>query len=334
MRFTPPRCPHTDCSAHRSHPFRFTHWGTYARHCDGREVQRFRCLECSRTFSSQSFRLDRGLQRPRLHLDLWAHFISKVTQRQSARMLGCSRKSVAHRLELLGDHCREYHVRHIARLAAGAGLEGKFLLDELETYEHSRRLQPVTVPVLIQRSSYFLVDLAAAPLPCRGQLNARDREKKAAREQLLGKRRSGSRQAVEGCLKTLSTLVRSKRSLVLQTDCKHQYVESIRRVLGPKTVHLRTSSKDKRDYANPLFPINHTLAMLRDGLSRLVRRTWAASKLRARLEQHLWIWVCWRNYVRGVTNRAPDTTPAMIVGAARRSVRREELLGLRVTGYP
>jgi hypothetical protein len=334
MRFSPPRCPHTDCSAHRSHPFRFTHWGTYARHCDGRAVQRFRCLECSRTFSSQSFRLDRGLQRPRLHLDLWAHFISKVTQRQSARMLGCSRKTVAHRLELLGGHCREYQALYLARLAAGKGLEGKFQLDELETYEHSRRLQPVTVPVLIQRPSYFLVDLAAAPLPCRGRLCARDREKKAARELLLGKRRSGSRRAVEGCLRTLSKCAKPRRPLVLQTDCKHEYVRSIQRVLGSRAVHLRTSSKDKRDYANPLFPINHTLAMLRDGLSRLVRRTWAASKLRARLEQHLWIWVCWRNYVRGVTNRAATTTPAMIVGATRRPIRREELLGLRVTGYP
>jgi hypothetical protein len=43
--------------------------------------------------------------------------------------------------------------------------------------------------------------------------------------------------------------------------------------------------------------------MMRDGISRLVRRSWGASKLRARLELHAWIWVVWRNYVRGSRTR-------------------------------
>ncbi len=79
-------------------------------------------------------------------------------------------------------------------------------------------------------------------------------------------------------------------------------------------MQLRTSSKAKRDYSNPLFPINHTLAMARDGISRLVRRSWAASKLRERLEWHAWIWAAWRNYVRAITNQAPKVTPAMAAG--------------------
>ena len=107
------------------------------------------------SFSTQRFRLDFRLQRPRLHLDLWRLLVSKVTHRQSARMLGCDRKSVARRLDLMGAHCRAWH-RH--RLARGP-LAGSFQLDELETFEHSRRLQPVTVPVLIQRPSLLVVDV-------------------------------------------------------------------------------------------------------------------------------------------------------------------------------
>ena len=54
--------------------------------------------------------------------------------------------------------------------------------------------------------------------------------------------------------------------------------------------------------------------MLRDGVSRLVRRSWAASKLKERLEQHLWIWIVWRNYVRAITNRAPQLTAGIALG--------------------
>ena len=76
--------------------------------------------------------------------------------------------------------------------------------------------------------------------------------------------------------------------------------------------------------------IDHTLAMMRDGISRLVRRTWAASKLRARLERHAWIWAVWRNYVRGVTNRAPATSPAMAIGVEEKRWRMGEICAWKV----
>jgi len=327
MRFQPPFCPHPACRAHTARPFRYHRRGTYPRACDGRRAQRFRCLECGRSFSTQRFRLDFRLQRPRLHLDLWPLLVSKVTHRQSARMLACDRKSVARRLELMGTHCRAWHR---ARLARGP-LAGTFQLDELETFEHSRRLQPVTVPVLIQRRSYLVVDLGVAPLPCRGGLSAAYRRRKAEREARWGKRRSGSRAAVERCLETLEGCLRGRRG-VLESDRKTAYATSRRRVLGPRVAHVRHASRGRRDWGHPLFPINHTLAQLRDGVSRLVRRSWAASKRRERLELHLWVWACWRNYVRGITNRAPRVTPAMAAGVERRPIRPDELLAWKVTG--
>ena len=325
MRFLPPFCPNPSCSAHTSRPFRFQRHGTFRRACDGRLVQRFCCRECGATFSSQTFRLDYRLKRPRLHLDLWSLFISKVTHRQAARVLGCDRKTVLRRVDLLGEHCRSFHR---ARLGA-AGLVGAFQLDELETFEHSRRLQPLTVPVLIQRGTYLLVDLAVAPLPCRGGLGPTDRRRKALREALHGKRRSGSRAAVEGCLATLAGGLLGHG--VLESDAKPAYGASVRRVLAGRVAHLAHSGRGRRDYGHPLFPINHTLAMLRDGISRLVRRTWAASKRGWRLERHLWIWACWRNYVRGITNRTPGITPAMAAGLARRPLGKDEILAWRVT---
>ena len=65
--------------------------------------------------------------------------------------------------------------------------------------------------------------------------------------------------------------------------------------------------------------------MMRDGVSRLVRRTWAASKRRERLLQHLWVWICYRNYVRGQTNARPRMTPAMAVGVLDRQLDFDDL---------
>ncbi len=314
VRFQPRFCPRPDCPSRASGHRRWCFKGRFHRACDGRTVQRFLCLECRRTFSTQTFRVDYRLKKPKLNLSLFGPFISKVTHRQAARVLGCSRRTVAHRLALLGDHCRRFHRWRLSQVAGKLDSSKIFQLDELETFEHSRRLTPVTMPVLIERSSYFVLDLATAPLPCRGGLSRGDRLRKEGRERLLGRRRSGSRRAVEHCVDTLAGVLVPSARVRMQTDRKATYATILQGRFGIRLAHQRHSSREKRDYKNPLFPINHTLAMMRAGISRLVRRTWGASKLRERLEHHAWIWVAWRNYVRGITNLAPRVTPAMALG--------------------
>jgi hypothetical protein len=210
------------------------------------------------------------------------------------------------------------------------GLSGTFQLDELETFEHSRRLAPVTMPFLIARKSYFIVDLEAAALPCRGGLSPFYLKKKQEQELKFGKRTSGSRAAVTACFETLARVHPPEVPLCVQTDRKTDYAPILRRVFGSRISHERHDSRLRRDYQNPLFPINHTLAMARDGISRLVRRTWAASKLRERLRLHAWIWAAWRNYVRPITNEAPRMTAAMAAGVASRRWSIPKLCAWRV----
>jgi hypothetical protein len=271
------------------------------------------------------------LKKPRLHLALFRDFVSKCTMRQSARTLECHRRTVAHRLELLGKHCRAFHRSMLERTRLRGEVSGIFQLDELETFEHSRRLQPLTVPVLIERTSFFIVHTACAPLPTRGGLSPAWRAKKERLEKELGeKRRSGSVAAVRESFECLAKVHQPDGVVTVQTDRKKSYPPALRRSFGERVRHSRCSSKAVRDRRNTLFPINHTLAMMRDGLSRLVRRSWAAAKLRERLDWHLWIWIAYRNYVRGITNEAPRVTPAMALGIERERWSRTELLARRV----
>ncbi len=220
MRFHPRFCPRSDCPSRSSDHHRWCLKGRFHRACDGRTVQRFLCLECRRTFSTQTFRVDYRLKKPKLNSSLFGPFISKVTHRQAARVLGCTRSTVAHRLRLLGDHCRSFHRWRLSQAAGKLGFSRVFQLDELETFEHSRRLAPVTMPVLIERHSYFILDLKTAPLPCRGGLSESDRLRKEERERGLGRRRSGSRGAVEHCADTLASVMAASAPVRMQTDRK------------------------------------------------------------------------------------------------------------------
>ncbi len=332
--FTPPHCPRDGCPSREHVPFLWQRKGRYRRHCDERIVQRFLCRACLRYFSTQTFRIDYRLHRPTLHFTLFDTFVSKVTQRQAARNVLCTRKTVVHRLSLLAAHSRAFHDQVLARAKTRGGLPGCFQIDELETFETSRLLCPVTMPVLIELKSYFVVDLVVAPLPARGKRRRKGTGAQAKVELREDKRRSGSRAAVRSCFQVLAQACCEEGVIHVSSDWKSSYGTVLKEVMPGAYHHARHSSKTRRDRFNPLFPINHTLAMLRDGLSRLVRRSWGVSKQREWLERHAWVWIAYRNYIRGITNKAPETSSAQALGVCSRKFSKHTFFEWRVFSTP
>ena len=305
MTFRPRFCPHPDCAAHTRAPFLFRRRGVFRRRCDRRVVARFLCLACKRGFSEQTFRLDYRLKRPDLLPRFFLDRVSKVTHRQSARNHGCSRTTEERHFRRLSEHCEAFHEQRLAEVAKRGGLGQLFLLDELETYEQHRIQQPVTVPVLIERESGFVLDARVGTLP------SRETPPPVASAE---RRKSESRQVVKAAFERLREFSPKAKRISVLTDQKPTYAVLLKQLFGARCDHGKTSSKRKRDITNPLWPVNHTLARLRDGISRLVRETWAAAKKRRWLAGHLAIWVCYRNYIRGRTNRFHSEPPAMKLG--------------------
>ncbi|MEO6708923.1 MAG: hypothetical protein ABIP42_05050 [Planctomycetota bacterium] len=282
--------------------------GQYKRKCDGRTVPRFQCLACVRGFSEQTFRVNYRLKRPDLLEYFFLDRVSKVTHRQSARNHACSRSTEERQFRRLSEHCEAFHAARLSEVAARGGLGEIFLLDELETYEEHRNKKPVTVPVLIERVSGFVIDTRVGTLPAR-------RCKGHPKPPLLEgevERKSESREVVKAAFERLRETSPKDRPIRVLTDEKLTYAQLLEELFGDRCQHERTPSTRRRDVSNPLWPINHTLARVRDNVSRLVRETWAAAKLRRWLAGHLSIWVCYRNYVRGRTN-GEKTTPAMVL---------------------
>ena len=322
--FTPARCPRTDCRAHHEPaPGFFVREGFYHPHCRSHPVPRFRCRVCGRGFSRQTFRADRRQKKPSINAACLDLMVACVGLRQAARVLRVARRTVERRFAWLALHAADFQATRLQT----APLTGPFQLDELESFE-SNRYQPVTVPVLIDRRSLFIVATAVGPLRRKGRLTPQQRRRRSEHEARHGRRPSESPRAVRQVLKVLRALAPPAASVVLESDQKPLYGRLGRDLFGTRFAWRTHSASARRDRRNPLFPINHTNARLRHFLARLRRRTWCVTKKREWLQSHLQIAALWSNFCRGITNRT-GTTPAQAVGLAKRRYRSEEVLGWR-----
>ena len=322
MRFFPPFCPNRACVYNKA-PFDGFAWshGRYHSASLNRWVPRFVCSACGRTFSLATFRFSYRQKKPNIDASLMKLLCHGVSLRGAARLLDINRKTVARKLVRIARHSRRLHQ---ARLSSRL-IDGSFQLDELETFE-TNRYRPVSVPVLVEKRSYFVVATATAPIRRKGRMTPHQRARRAQLEQLHGRRRSGSDAAVARCLATLAR--HAVAPIIVESDRKPAYGALCRRILRNEVLHRTHDSRRRRNRANPLFAINHTNAMLRYCLARLRRRTWCVTRLRAWLQHALDLYCAWFNYCRGITITT-CVSPAQALGLARRRLSTTEWLGWR-----
>ena len=326
--FEPPRCPHRLCAFHlapsKDRPW-FVRHGHYQPLCRPHPVPRFRCLKCRRSFSRQTFRMDYRDHRPDLNPKLFRLLASGVGLRQSSRLLGLSLRCLQLKSRKLGRHLRRLNLNLQAPLPAGSTLQ----FDELETFEGMRTLRPLTVPLLIEKRSRFIVWAEAAPIPARHRKSRHGRTR-SQELQRKGRRRDGSRRACLRTLKRAAALVGQLGPLAIETDEKRTYPSLIREAFGPERTiaHDTTKSTRRRDVSNPLFAINQTEAMARDLSGRLRRQSWLVSKKRRYLDIGLAVFIAWRNLVRRRFNH-DSVSPCQVLGFTSRRMSEEELCSWR-----
>lgn len=323
--FAPPFCPYRGCAFHAAPGQRFCiRWGSYQPDCRRYPVPRFRCKGCRRTFSYQTFRHDRGDRRPATNARLLEHLCSGAGYRQAGRVLGLSPTAVQQKARKLGRTCHHLHRNLSHRLGAGR----TFVLDEEETYEQSS-IRTLTVPILIEASSWFLVAATAGPIRRRAAAGTARRRWQDLDEQRHGRRRDRSRRCVQRVLRELDRRL-AGGSLLLRSDEKASYATLAQRIFGARLRHETTSGRLPRTTYNPLFAINSTIAMSRDLCGRLRRRSWLVSKKARWLRRHLHLFVVWRNYVRRRFNRDLEhETAAVHLGLLPRQLTCAEVLAWR-----
>ena len=315
----PPACPYVSCAFHRDPPREF--WrpaGRYRTRGYPGGLRRFRCLSCFRTFSIRRFSVEFRLHKPECTEAALFHFVSSVSLRQAARSgkHHLCRQSLERRLLRFGLHGQRL-LRRSARLLS---LSGDFYLDEAESFETSRLKYPLTIPILVHGKSRFTLSAHVDSLPARASVRKRYPD--------LPRRPNHSNFVVSRALERFVRV--AEAGSVLKTDRKPSY-RSLLRGLDPerKITHQRFSSTIRRDQWNPIWVINHTLAMQRDGCSRLRRRTWCHAKRALQLWAHLGVYYAWKNFVRPRFN-GDQECPAQIVKLTDRRWGETELVRWRL----
>lgn len=325
MSFVPPRCPNPKCDAHRE-PQGVWYWriGYYAARCRMEPQQRFQCRQCERKFSRQTFRHDCGDRKPDTNEPLLKLLTSGVGLRQAGRVVGLDIHSVQGKLRKFARTCGLLHRNLSPQLPAN----GTYVLDEEETFETDRS-RPLTMPVLIERRTWFVVEATAGTIRRLARRGSKRRRRQEAYEAKNGRREDQSRECVRRTLVSLKERT-GERRLTLQSDEKSSYGTLLREVFGDLAVHEQTSGMAPRTTHNPLFPINTTLAMTRDNNGRLRRRSWLVSKECECLIQQAQLFLVYRNYVRQRFNYdGVEETPAKLLGLLPRALRGMEVLAWR-----
>jgi transposase-like protein len=324
--FQPPRCPNHRCPQHaRPGPRFFLRKGYYHPLCRTHPVPRFQCRTCGRGFSRQTFRADYRDHRPDLNAPLFVSLATGLGQRQTARNLGLSLRCCQLKFRKFGRHLWRLNLNLRGPLPEGSRLQ----LDELETYEGRRNSRPLTLPLLLERESRFVIWAESAAIRPRGRMSAARERAIAEDERRFGPRRDDSERAVRRTLRRGARLATELERVELETDEKSTYPRLAREAFGAeRLVHRTTNSKLARTTWNPLFPVNHTEAMARDLLGRLRRESWLVSKKRRYLDLGLQYFMAYRNYVRRRFNSC-EQSAAQALGFVKRRLRPAELLSWR-----
>ena len=207
---------------------------------------------------------------------------------------------MARKIVFLAHRARET----FARWRAEHGPFEHVQFDELISFEHTR-LKPLSVAVMSVVGERCILGVGVAQVPASGSIAKRSREKYGLRRDLSHSMR---KRVLQSCAPHLSPGVR------IDTDEHQRYRNEIRQSIRSAVHHQYPSIRGsltglgelKRTGYDPLFPINHTLAMMRDNIKRLARRTWCTTKKKHSLENLLTIYLHYHNTRLIPAVAAPD----------------------------
>ena len=213
--------------------------------------------------------------------------------RRAAKFFGVNQKTIARRVPYLAAKAKAE--AEAMRLLQGPEALSKDVIyfDELITFEHTR-CKPLSVFMAVSQKREIL-GFSVSSMPPHG------RHLRKIALQKYGKRPDLRRKGALACLDQIRPFVGKKT--VFKSDQQFFYPALVAKKF-PENKHLTFQSKravvagfgELKDKSyDPLFAINHSLAMLRGNLARLARRTWVTTKKAERLTQFLLIYMSMHN---------------------------------------
>lgn len=213
--------------------------------------------------------------------------------RRAALILNIHRTTVKRKVIYLAQKARLTQEELLKKFTSEKVCHLQF--DDLITSEHTK-LKPLSVSLAVHKKSRFILGAQVSTIPAFGHLAHLSRKKYGFRENehALGVRK---------LLSKIAPFIR--KDAIIESDEHKTYPRELRRFF-PKMKHKRYKGgrgcvvgqgELKRLHFDPLFDINHTCAMMRANINRLIRRTWCTTKKKICLQDHLDIYIAFHNRV-------------------------------------
>ena len=283
-------CPNLRCKFHQKKDF-ILNDGYYFRKNDSRMIKRYRCSHCQKRFSSATFSLAYRQKKRRINHLLKNLLSSGVSMRRAAIILKIHRKTVKRKVDFLAKKSQIEHHNFLETLKINKVQHMQF--DDLITIEHTK-LKPLSVSLAIDENNRRILGIEVSQIPAFGKLAAFSRKK-------YGYRKNTHKKAMNKLFFKLKDIISSKG--IIETDEHKQYPGMIKKYF-PSVEHKRYlggrsciagQGELKKLHYDPLFKLNHTCAMLRANVNRLIRKTWCTTKDPHMLQKHLQIYMSYHN---------------------------------------
>ena len=297
--------------------------GFFARRSAPCRVQRFRCRHCRRRFSQQTFRCTYWLKRPRLLPAVLRGLVSCDCLRQMARALAASPQTILLQANRLGRHCQLFHEQHRPL----GPLTEPLAFDGFQSFEYSQ-YHPTWYHAVAGRRSHFFYGFTDSELRRSGSMSAGQKRTRAVLEQRHGRPDPGSIEQETAAV--LAVVCAVPQTIELHSDQHPAYPRALRRLVHLHVQHHTISSRATRSTSHPLFAINLLDLLIRHSGANHKRETIAFAKRRQMAIWRLWVMLVWRNYLKWVSERRRQDTPAMRLGIFRRRLGVAQLLRRRL----
>ena len=270
---------------------------TFFRKSQRRKIRRFRCKPCHRTFSTATFHSCFGQKKRYLNRRIYRDYTSLVTLRRLAKNHCCDFKTVVRKVEYLYRRCKMKNQDILKKRP----LIHQWQFDDVETAEHTK-CKPLSITIAVEEKTRFIIGFKVSQIAAKGKL-AKISVKK------YGKRKSNRRKKREELFQEIRNKISPQA--VVKSDKDPSYPQSVAKYF-PENTHLRYKGRKscvvgqgelKVGGFDPIFSFNHTAAMLRANMHRLIRKTWNTTKSASGLTRHLEIYQHRHNtkLIQGVT---------------------------------
>ncbi|MGE3262459.1 MAG: hypothetical protein AB7K68_11820 [Bacteriovoracia bacterium] len=165
--------------------------------------------------------------------------------------------------------------------------------DDLETFEHTK-CKPLSITLAVESGTRRILGLEVSVMPAKGLLTRKAKVKYGYRPDF---RREGRRKLFQKILPFV------EEDAIIKSDSNPHYPKDVKKFF-PKARHVTFKGKRgantgqgelKKVVFDPLFSLNHTCAMFRANVNRLIRKTWCTTKQADRLYAHLVIYAHFHN---------------------------------------